>query len=322
MTLLMRAPRKGRPFSLGRLGPIRIDAAHLNVMLAMNLTFYKDIVMRLFALPLLALLFATPASAQTLERIKDTSQMNIGYRADAAPLSFAQADGQPAGYSPLVCVGVAQAIAKSLQLPDLKVSFIPIDTDDRFEKVASGDIDMLCGAATITLERRQTVDFSVPIYVDGTSVLLPKTMGSNFEDLAGTKIGVRSNTTTLTVLEASLKQANIEAEVVKFTDHNAGFDAIKAAEIDAYFADQSILMYEFFTQKMQEQFQQPSPILTLEKQGLALPRGDADFRLAVDTALSEMFNNGTMEQLFKQAFPGVKPGQAVQAMYLMSPTLP
>lgn len=278
--------------------------------------------MRMLVLPILAALFALPASAQTLERIKETNRLNLGFRSDAAPISFADEQGSPAGYTPLICVGVAKAIAVALQLPDLAVSFRPINTPDRFEKVASGEIDMLCGASTITLGRREIVDFSVPIYVDGTAVLLPIGGAKSFTDLEGKKIGVRGGTTTETVLKASLEEAGINAETFQFVDHNAGINAMKTKELDAYFADQSILMFKFFSEDMSKEFQQPSQILTLEKQGLVLPRNDSDFRLLVDTVLSEMFRDGTIEKLFKQALPGVQPGQAVQGMYLLSPTLP
>ena len=63
-------------------------------------------------------------------------------------------------------------------------------------------------------------------------------------------------------------------------------------------------------------------ILTLETQGLALRRGDSDFRLAVDTALSEMYRNGSMEKAFSKALPGVQPGGALAAMFLLAPINP
>ncbi|MEP2028696.1 MAG: amino acid ABC transporter substrate-binding protein [Paracoccaceae bacterium] len=279
--------------------------------------------MRILA-PLLisAVVTAMPAWAQTIERIKETKQLKIGYRVDAPPLSYAASDGQPAGYSPLICVGLAQVIANRLEMADLEVLFEPVDTKDRFEKVASGEIDLLCGASTITLERRAMVDFSVPTFVDGAAVLLPKGAGSGIADLAGKKVGVRSSTTTERALETSLKAANVDANTELFSDHDAGIDALKNGEISAYFADQSILMYNFFSQNMKEDFLFPEQLLTLEKQGLALAKGDSDFRLLIDAGLAEMFAKGTIQKHFSEAFPGAKPGQGTQAMYLLSPTLP
>ena len=279
--------------------------------------------MRIIAFSMLAALaLATPATAQTLERIKQTGELKLGFRTDAAPLSFTDVDGAPAGYSPLVCAGVAQAIADKLDMSNLAVTFAPVDTTNRFEMVANGDIDLLCGAATITLGRREMVDFSVPIYVDGTAVLLPKDASDDIRDLVGKRVGVRLGTTTLATLENTIKGAGVTVDVFKFADHKAGLAAMQNNEIDAYFADQSILFYLAFSEGANDMFKVTSNILTIEKQGLAMARGDADFRLLVDTTISEMFENGSMEDLFQRAFPGATPGPGIQAMNILSPTAP
>jgi ABC-type amino acid transport substrate-binding protein len=279
--------------------------------------------MRIFTFSLLAsLALALPATAQTLERIKQTGELKLGFRADAAPLSFMDVDGAPAGYSPLVCAGVAQAIANKLEMTDLSATFIPVDTTNRFEMVASGEIDLLCGAATITQSRRELVDFSTPVYVDGTAVLLPKGTSDDIRELVGKRVGVRLGTTTLDALENTMQAAGVSAEVFKFADHKAGLAAMQRNEIDAYFADQSILFYLAFSEAAKGKFKVTGSILTIEKQGLAMARGDSDFRLLVDGAITAMFEDGTMEDLFQRALPGAKPGLGIQAMNILSPTIP
>ncbi|MFT7596694.1 MAG: polar amino acid transport system substrate-binding protein [Paracoccaceae bacterium] len=274
-------------------------------------------------LPLLATaVLALPVSAQTLERVRATGELKLGFRADAAPLSFLDQNGKPAGYSPLVCSGVAQAIANKLQITDLVATFHAVDATDRFDKVASGEIDLLCGAATITQKRREIVDFSVPIYVDGTAVMLPKDADTDLTKLAGKKVGVRSGTTTQEALGNTLAGDNITADVIRFADHRAGMAALKNGEISAYFADQSILFFLLHSSDAAQSFKVTGEIMTIEKQGLAMARGDADFRLLVDSAISELFENGTMEDLFGRALPGAEPGAAIRAMHLMSPTIP
>ncbi|MBL4768801.1 MAG: amino acid ABC transporter substrate-binding protein [Rhodobacteraceae bacterium] len=269
---------------------------------------------------ILAAVLAVPASAQTLERIKETGELKLGYRTDAAPLSFAEADGKPAGYSPQICVNVAQYIANRFMMEDLNVIFVPVDTSDRFDKVASGEIDLLCGASTITLERRELVDFSVPTYVDGTAVMVPKGYDGGLESFAGKKVGVRAGTTTFDALTGSLADAGIKADIIAFDSHDAGLAAIEASQITAYFADQSILLFLYVSSDLQDTLKLSEEILTIEKQGLALARGDSDFRLVVDAAISEMYFDGTMVEIFKTSLPGISPGVAIQAMYLTSPT--
>lgn len=265
---------------------------------------------------------ATPAVSQTLERIRETGQLNLGYRTDAAPLSFRNKAGEPAGYSPLLCGGVALAIAEHLQMRDLNARFVEVDAANRFEKVASGEIDLLCGAATITLRRLEIVDFSVPTYIDGTAVMLPAGADPNPAALIGKKLGVRDSTTTKDALQNTLTGEGVEAEIVTFASHQDGLEAIERGDIDAYFADQSILLFLYLASDNKDKLMVGDDILTVEKQGLAMARGDADFRLVVDTALSNMFASGDVERIYLKALPGVEPGSAIRAMFLTSPILP
>lgn len=267
-------------------------------------------------------LAATASQAQTLDRIKETNTLNLGFRTDAPPLSYRDEEGRPAGFSLLVCNQIAQAIANVLQLEELNAEFIAVTAEDRFEKVASGEIDLLCGAATITMSRRDIVDFSVPTYVDGTAAMLPVGAVSNLAALADKKVGVRAGTTTEEALENTLEATGLTPEVVVFDSHVAGMAAMEAGEIEAYFADQSILMFLKANSEKSDDFNVMDRLLTIEKHGLALARGDADFRFLIDGIVSGLYANGTMEQIFEETLPGAKPGQALQALYLIAPTLP
>lgn len=279
--------------------------------------------MRLFALSALAAAaLALPVNAQTIDRIKESGELRLGYRVDAAPLSYADEAGLPAGYSVLLCTELAQRIANALDMEELNADFFAVTTENRFDKVAAGEIDLLCGASTITLGRREIVDFSIPTYVDGAALILPVDASGQFADLAGKRIGVRGDTTTEQALINSIARSGFEAEIVPFDAHGKGMDAMSAGDVDAYFADQSILLYLYATSGDQSRFKVSNEILSIEKHGLALARGDTDFRLMVDRILSELYKNGTMEKIFTAAMPGASAGNALRALHLIAPTLP
>jgi len=276
----------------------------------------------MFSLFLVAVTLATGSAAQTLDRIKENNEIRFGFRTDAAPLSYINDQGRPFGLSPLICDQVAQAIAKRLELEELNAQFIPVDSKDRFDKVASGEVDVLCGAATITLSRRALVDFSIPTYVDGTSILLPNEAEGTMQALEGKKVGMRSGTTTEEAVVNSFASAGINADMVRFSSHPDGIKALRDGEIDAYFADQSILLVNYIAAGLKGKFKLSHEILTIEKQGLAIPKGDDDFRLMIDTILSDMYSQGTMEKIFHTALPGIEPSEALKALYVIAPTLP
>jgi polar amino acid transport system substrate-binding protein/glutamate/aspartate transport system substrate-binding protein len=281
--------------------------------------------MRSAACLILALMLAVaapPVTAQTLDRIREAGEIRLGYRLDAAPLSYAGPEGVPAGYSVLICEAVAEHLAGQLGTGPLERTFVPVDVQDRFDAVADGRIDLLCGAASITLARREQVSFSLPTFVDGAAVMLPAGAPASFDALAGKRIGVRAGTTTEAALGNTLSAKGMTAEVMTFHDHGAALAALETGAIDAYFGDQSILFGLFFASDMSESLTVSENTLTVEKHALALRRGDEDFRLAVDRAISELYVSGRMADFFAEAFPGAQPGLGLKALFLLGPDLP
>ncbi|MCP4205857.1 MAG: amino acid ABC transporter substrate-binding protein [Shimia sp.] len=278
--------------------------------------------MKRFLVSFLAgVVLAGAVQAQTIERIKETGLLKLGYRIDAAPLSYQAEDGSPGGYTPLVCVELAQGILNSIKIPNMDVEFVAVGMQDQYEKVAAGEIDLLCGASTITLTRREIVDFSIPTFADGTTVILPLNAAEDLTQLAGKKLGVRRESTTETALNNTLSSSATFAEVVRFNDHSAAMKAMENGELDAYFGDQSILTGLWLNSPQRENLKIGNDLLTIEKHGLAMARGDTEFRLLVDSLLSSMYARGVMQAIFEKALPGVQPGDIHRAVFTMAPII-
>ena len=125
----------------------------------------------------------------------------------------------------LVCDAVAAALGKAVGHDPLTVTLTsPSAPTTASTAVKGGKVDMLCGADTITLTRREQVDFSIPTFVDGAAVLLPRDSATNLDALAGKKIGVRAGTTTEEVLRGTLAAKKMQADVVTFDSHPDGLE--------------------------------------------------------------------------------------------------
>src|SRR6185295_3815896 len=95
----------------------------------------------------------SPAVADgTLDRIKDSGEIRLAYRADASPFSY-ELDGKPSGYSVNLCIEVAKRLKEDLNLPKLTVSFVKVTAQNRFDAITQGQADLLCAATTETLAR-------------------------------------------------------------------------------------------------------------------------------------------------------------------------
>jgi hypothetical protein len=181
-------------------------------------------------LVLAALLSSASAMGQgTLDRIRERGELRIGYRTDARPLSFEE-NGAPSGYSVDLCKRVAAGIGGQLNLPAMKATYVPVTADNRFDALVKGDIDIECGATTVTLNRMERVDFTLMTFVTGGTFLskADSRIGST-ADLAGKRVAVPRGTSTATALEAHLKENSINARVVTVDDRDAGMAAWYAA---------------------------------------------------------------------------------------------
>ena len=111
-------------------------------------------------------------AAATLDRIRQSGKIALGYQADAQPFSYRDESGNPSGYSIALCQAVADGLKANLGLTNLSIEWVPVTVEERFSAVQQGKVDLLCGAETETLARRKDVSFSLPIYPSGIGALL------------------------------------------------------------------------------------------------------------------------------------------------------
>jgi len=263
--------------------------------------------MRIFsgAAALLASIFAPPtlaAAEGVLDRIAKSGEIRLGYRDDAAPFSWmSEGAKEPEGYSVGLCQAVAKSVQAELKLADLKITWVKVSPEDRFEAITGGKADLLCEATTATLERRGMMDFSISTFISGAGMMILPGGPTGFDKLAGKKVGVLSGTTTEQDLKTFLKGRDIAAEIVTVQSHSEGFQQLEAGKFDAYFADRTILQFMLMKNNQDGKFLLGDQFLSVEPYALAMPR-DADFRLEVDRALSRLFRSGGVKNVFRSAF--------------------
>jgi ABC-type amino acid transport substrate-binding protein len=254
----------------------------------------------------------------TLDRVRDSGTFKIGYREDAAPYSFKSTLGEPAGYSVALCKAVAVAVKKHLKLENIELKYVPVSAENRFEAVKSGRIDILCGATTATLSRRELVDFSLGTFIDGASVMLLAGGPGGFNELTGKMVGVRGGTTTEQGLRETLKKMSVNAQVVSVNNHEDGLKKLESGEVSAYFADRAILMFLVLQSASPQNLRVAKEYYSYEPYALAMQRGDDDFRLLVDRALSRIYSSGAIVPIFRNSFGDAEPSEVLQSLYLIN----
>ena len=274
------------------------------------------------ALVLLATSCVLPGTALpgTLDQIRKSGEIRIAYRADAPPLSFNDADGQPSGYSVDLCRRVATAVKDSLKLSNLKVTFVPVSTQDRLEAIVDNKADIECGSTTITLSRERKVDFTLMTFVTGGSFLSLADSGmTSLSDASGKSVAVIRGTTSESALQGYLTKNLIDATAVPVASIEDAMKRLDAKQVDAVASDQIVLIGQMIQASDPRKYSLSRELFSYEPYALVVKRNDADFRLIANQALAQLYREGQFEQLYDKWFgrAGVKPSAILGAMYVL-----
>ena len=280
-----------------------------------------------YALVALAVFLASPLDAAeqtgTLDQVRETGKIRIGFRENQPPMSFLNQNGKPAGYSIDLCVRIVNKVKNTLGNNDIAIEFVPVSSSNRFDALQNNEIDILCGATTKTIARGKIVDFTQLTFVTGASLLsLKDNRVEGISGLQGKKVGVSKGTTTLDALSKKLKESVSDAKIVQFDSASAGMKALIKGEVDAFSADQVVLIGLVLTHEGDEKFAIAGDIFSYEPFALAIQRNDSDFRLLADSVLAQLNRSGQITPIYRKWFGKFtkKVPELLQAMYILNST--
>jgi len=286
----------------------------------MNHDFIRTLGRRLGAAAALAALVLPALAAGTLDKVKEGGKLTIGYTTDARPFSYDEG-GKPAGFAVDVCSKVAETIKTELKLASLNATFVPVGRADAFKAVEQGQVDLLCGAAP-SIGRRAQADFSIPILLSGTAAAVradapvrlaqvlsgrepadrPTWRGSTDQAPQRVALAVIAGTTLEKRLAARLKERRIVAEIVTAPDLGAGVQLLADRKADALFADRVLLLDAVARSAKPSDVVVGEYLFQREPIALALKRGDTEFHLLVDRALTRLYQSADLVTIYTRHY--------------------
>ena len=221
---------------------------------------------------------ALPAHAgKTLETIKQRDQLVCGVNVGLAGFSAADSQGKWTGLD----VDVCKAIAASILGDANKVKWVPLNAQQRFTALQSGEVDILSRNTTWTLTRDASLGmhFTNTTYYDGQGFMVPaKGKVKSAKQLKGATVCVQSGTTTEKNLTDFSRANNLDIKPVVFEKLEAANGAYFSGRCQAYTTDASGL-----ASIRNKEAKDPSEHLILpeviskEPLGPAVRRGDDEF---------------------------------------------
>ncbi len=272
----------------------------------------------LFCLILAVAPLSAMAGGDTLSRISESKSITIAYSPDSLPISYQDESGSAAGYSVELCRRIVAHLKETLALDTLKTNWIKGNTPERLQAVADGRADMECGTTTVTLARQEMVDFSNFVFVESGGVLVKADAGiERLVHLEGKKVAVVPDTTTDKRLRKALGVNAVTAEMVPISDAGEGMARLEKGEVDAFAGDRLVLVGQANASELRDNLGMVMEEFSLDPYAFSLPRGDADFRLEVNTALAKIYRSDEIGRIFSKSFgPNAAPADLLQVVYL------
>lgn len=294
----------------------------------MNMKPHKSVSLLLAGL--LALL-PMLAGAQTLERVRASNALTLGYLPDLAPFS-SEESGKPGGYAIDLCLKVADAVKTGLGLSDMQVRYRAVSGEHAIAAITSGTIDILCSPTPETLERRKSVSYSRPVYTAGLSALVRKDAPPSLvnalngeavhsgptwratinQGLANHTFATIEGGVTEDWVRDKMRKLGVIATLVTVGSHEQGMQMVAAGKVDAFFAERMLLQHGLSKAEGAAGMTVLDRIFEIAPVSMAMARSDENFRLLVDTVLSEMYRTGELEQLHTRYFGA--PGEMLKIL--------
>ena len=182
-------------------------------------------------------------AASTLESVKAAGKVKCGVNTGLAGFAAPNDQGVWSGLDIDLCKAVAAAVFGDAS----KVEFKPLNAEQRFTALQSGEVDLLARNSTWTLSRdtQLGLDFVAVNYYDGQGFMVRKDLGvSSAKELKGATVCVQEGTTTEKNLGDFDKANNLGMQPVKFKESDQARSAYDEGRCDAYTTDASGLAAE------------------------------------------------------------------------------
>ena len=167
------------------------------------------------------------AKARTVQEIKDSGVIRIGVFTDKAPFGYIDENGKNQGYD----VYFTDRLAKDL---GVKVEYISLDPASRVEYAETGKVDIVAANFTVTPERAEKVDFSLPYMKVSLGVVSPDgAVIKSVEELKDKTLIVSKGTTA----EYYFSKNHPEVKLQKYDSYADAYNALLDGRGDAFSTD-------------------------------------------------------------------------------------
>lgn len=225
------------------------------------------------------------------KKLTDDGKLTMGTNAQFPPYEFYE-DGKIVGIDAEIAAAIADKLGLELVIEDMEFNSI-------ITAVVQGGVDMGLAGMTVTEERLESVNFSTSYATGIQSVIVIDGNGiETLDDLAGKKIGVQLSTTGDIYASGDYGDEN----VIKY---NKGADAVLAligGDVDAVIIDNEPAK-SYLAANPDAGLKILDTEYAVEEYAAAIKKENTELLNAVNAAIEEMIQDGTIDAIIEKYIP-------------------
>ncbi|HVP80187.1 MAG TPA: transporter substrate-binding domain-containing protein [Thermodesulfobacteriota bacterium] len=240
----------------------------------------------------LALVYAAEGSAGTLQDVKRRGKLIAGVKTEYPPLAFLDSQGVHKGFN----IDIVKSLAKELFGNEEAVEFVPVTPENQIVLLTSGRVDMIA-AMGVTEERKKEIDFSIPYFISGQSILVRgDSKITKYQDLAGKQVATLRGSKG----DRAIGELVPTAQRINFEHPNEAVNAVLKRRVEAFVEDY-VSLYNLVQKNRGLRIAGLEPF-SPAPDGVAVREGDKEWLDFINATIEKMKKTGEYEKLLEKWF--------------------
>lgn len=275
--------------------------------------------MRTLALALLGATFLATAPGRaadlggTLEKVKDTGTIVMGFRETSIPFSYLDDNQKPIGYAIDICARIIDAVRTELNMPGLKLQTMGVTSSNRIPLMANGTIDLECASTTNNADRQKQVAFTNTHFLTASRFVAKKASHiANIDGLKGKTVVSVAGTSNIVQLNQFNAARKLGITVLAAKDVVEAFLMVETDRAVAFVMDDVILSAQIAGSKdpslyelNDDAFSKPEPY------GIMMRKDDPQFKALADKATAALYASPEITAIYDKWFLNPVPPKAL-----------
>src|SRR6202012_4368217 len=257
----------------------------------------------------------------TLQNIKDTGAITLGFRDSSIPFSYLDDNQKPIGFAMDICYKIVDAVKAELKLDKLEIKLNPVTSSTRIPLLANGTIDLECGSTTNNADRQKQIAFTNTHFLTASRFVSKKSNKINsIDDLKGKSVVSTAGTTNIKQLTEANAARSLGINIIPAKDHAEAFLMVETDRAVAFVMDDVLLASLIAGSKdpsayviSTDAFSKPEPY------GIMLRKDDPAFKKVVDGATAALYTSGEGAKIYDKWFMAKIPPKGLNLNVPMGP---